>query len=100
MEPLAFYISLGGALFALGTLGMIIRQNAIVLLMCIELMLNGAALTLVAFSRHFHDVDAQVCVFFVFAVAAAEAAVGLAIVLALFRSYRTLAVNSADTLKG
>ena len=95
-----FYMLLGGALFSLGAFGVLLRKNAIVILMCVELMLNGVNLTLVALSRQFSDTGAQVAVFFVMAVAAAEAAVGLAIVLAVFRNFRSVQVADIHDLQG
>lgn len=100
MEVVTFYLVLGAMLFSLGTLGVLIRKNAIVMFMCIELMLNGVNLTFVALARHMGGLEAQVFVFFVFAVAAAEAAVGLAIILAVFRNYRSIEVDNASRLAG
>ena len=90
------------ALFALGTLGVFLRRNVITVLMCIELMLNGVNLAFVAFSRGSASgsLDGQVLVFFVMVVAAAEAAVGLAIVIALHRTKDTLDVDAFDLMKG
>lgn len=87
-------------LFALGTLGVFLRRNVITVLMSIELMLNGANLAFVAFSRALGTLDGQVLVFFVMVVAAAEAAVGLAIVIALHRHKDTLDVDAFSVLKG
>jgi NADH-quinone oxidoreductase subunit K len=87
-------------LFALGTLGVFLRRNVITVLMCIELMLNGANLAFVAFSRAAGTLDGQVLVFFVLVVAAAEAAVGLGIVIALNRHKDTLDVDAFSLLKG
>lgn len=95
MSEINFYIMLSGLLFTLGTLGVIIRKNAIVIFMCIELMLNAVNILLVVVSKHFNSVDGQIYVFFIMAVAAAEAAVGLAIILAVFRNYYS--INSEDT---
>lgn len=88
------------ALFAIGTLGVFLRRNVITVLMCIELMLNGVNLAFVAFSRAAGTLDGQVLVFFVMVVAAAEAAVGLAIVIALQRHRDTLDVDAFHVLKG
>jgi len=88
------------ALFALGTLGVFLRKNVITVLMSIELMLNGANLAFVAFSRAAGTLDGQVLVFFVMVVAAAEAAVGLAIMLALFRHNQTLDLQDINLLHG
>jgi NADH-quinone oxidoreductase subunit K len=87
-------------LFALGTLGVFLRRNVITVLMCVELMLNGVNLAFVAFSRSAGTLDAQVLVFFVIVVAAAEAAVGLAIVIALHRHRDTLDVDAFNLMKG
>jgi NADH-quinone oxidoreductase subunit K len=87
-------------LFALGTLGVFLRRNVITVLMSIELMLNGANLAFVAFSRAAGTLDGQVLVFFVMVVAAAEAAVGLAIVIALHRHKDTLDVDAFSVMKG
>ena len=87
-------------LFALGTLGVFLRRNVISVLMCIELMLNGVNLAFVAFSRAAGSLDGQVLVFFVMVVAAAEAAVGLAIVIALHRQRDTLDIDAFHLLKG
>ena len=88
------------ALFAIGTLGVFLRRNVITVLMCIELMLNGVNLAFVAFSRAAGTLDGQVLVFFVMVVAAAEAAVGLAIVIALQRHRDTLDLDAFHVLKG
>jgi NADH-quinone oxidoreductase subunit K len=88
------------ALFAIGALGVFLRRNVITVLMCIELMLNGANLAFVAFSRAAGTLDGQVLVFFVMVVAAAEAAVGLAIVIALHRHKDTLDVDAFNVMKG
>jgi NADH-quinone oxidoreductase subunit K len=87
------------ALFAVGVVGVFLRRNVITVLMCIELMLNAANLAFVAFSRHWGTLDGQVLVFFVLTVAAAEAAVGLAIVIALTRHKDTLDVDAFDLMK-
>ncbi len=87
---LEWYLSLSAALFTIGALGVLLRRNAIVAFMSIELMLNAVNITLVAFSRSMGDAAGQMLVFFVMAVAAAEAAVGLAIVIALFRQKETV----------
>ena len=88
------------ALFAIGALGVFLRRNVITVLMCIELMLNGANLAFVAFSRAAGTLDGQVLVFFVMVVAAAEASVGLAIVIALHRHKDTLDVDAFNVMKG
>ena len=93
------YLALGALLFTIGVAGVLIRRNAIVVFMCIELMLNSVNLTLVAFSASLGDATGQVLVFFVMAVAAAEAAVGLAIVIALFRNKQTVNLDEVNILK-
>ncbi|MGH7541151.1 MAG: NADH-quinone oxidoreductase subunit NuoK [Gemmatimonadota bacterium] len=85
-------------LFTIGVVGVLVRRNAIVVFMCVELMLNAVNLTLVTFSR-LHGIEGQVLVFFVIAVAAAEAAVGLAIIIAIFRHYGVLDVDRFHLLK-
>ena len=92
-------LALSALLFAIGVLGVLVRRNAIVVFMCIELMLNAVNLSFVAFSR-IHGIDGQVMVFFVMTVAAAEAAVGLAIILAVFRHLRTVDLASVNLLQG
>ena len=82
-------LALSAILFVVGTVGVLIRRNAIVMFMCIELMLNAANISLVAFSQ-LHGIEGQIFVFFVMAVAAAEAAVGLAIIIAIFRHYQVV----------
>jgi NADH-quinone oxidoreductase subunit K len=85
-------------LFAIGVAGVVLRRNAIIVFMCVELMLNAVNLSLVAFSR-VHGIDGQVLVFFVMAVAAAEAAVGLAIIIAIFRHYEVVDLDRFDLLR-
>ena len=92
--PIGYYIALSIVLFAIGAIGVLVRRNAIVIFMSIELMLNAANLAFVAFARQQQAIDGQVIVFFVMTVAAAEAAVGLAIIIAVFRHRQT--VNADD----
>ena len=99
MIPLSWYLALSAVLFTIGVIGVIIQRNVIVLFMCVELMLNAVNLTLVAFSRYQGNVTGQLFVFIVMTVAAAEAAVGLAIIISLFRNRETLNVDEADLLK-
>jgi NADH-quinone oxidoreductase subunit K len=94
--PIAYYVALSVVLFSIGAIGVLLRRNAIVIFMCIELMLNAANLAFVAFARQQMSVDGQVIVFFVMTVAAAEAAVGLAIIIAVFRHRQTI---NADDLR-
>ena len=94
------YLILGAALFAIGMYGMIARRNLLVILMSVELMLNAVNLTLVAYSRHSGNLDGQVFFLIVMAVAAAEVAVGLSIVIALFRTKRTVDAADVNSLQG
>ena len=93
------YMSVAAILFAMGTYGVLTRRNAIVIFMCIELMLNSVNLTFVALSRHLQSMDGQIFVFFVMTVAAAEAAVGLAIIIMIYRTRRTVTVEDVDLLQ-
>lgn len=93
------YLVLSAALFTIGAVGVLIRRNAIVVFMCVELMLNAANLTLVTFSRIHGNLDGQIMAFFVMVVAAAEVVVGLAIIMAIFRTRRSASVDDANLLK-
>jgi NADH-quinone oxidoreductase subunit K len=93
------YIVLSGVLFALGFFGVLLRKNTLVIFMSLELMLIASTLALVAFSRFNHTLDGAVFVFFILTVAAAEVAVGLAIIVALFRQRRTIQVDELNALK-
>lgn len=97
---LSWYLSLSAVLFTIGVLGVLLRRNAIIVFLSIELMLNAVNLTLVALSQSFGNVDGQILVFFVISVAAAEAAVGLAIVIALFRNKETVFVDEVNLFRG
>ncbi len=99
MIPISHTLSLGAALFIIGSVGVLSRRNAIIILMSIELMLNGVNVTLVAFSQRLADLGGQMFALFVIAVAAAEAAVGLAIIIALFRNKATVNVDEINLLK-
>ena len=100
MEPqLSWYLALSAVLFTIGMTGVIIKRNIIAMFMCIELMLNAVNLTFVAFASFFQDVTGQLFVCIVMAVAAAEAAVGLGIIIAIFRNRETLDVDDASVLK-
>jgi NADH-quinone oxidoreductase subunit K len=100
MEPhLSWYLALSALLFTIRVLGVIIKRNVIAMFMCIELMLNAVNLTFVAFASFFQDVTGQLFVFIVMTVAAAEAAVGLGIIIALFRNRESLDVDDASILK-
>ncbi|MDL1894463.1 NADH-quinone oxidoreductase subunit NuoK [Sphingobacteriales bacterium CHB3] len=96
---LHMYLGLSAMLFCIGVAGVLTRRNVIVVFMCIELMLNSVNLSLAAFSSQLGDPTGQVLVFLVMAVAAAEAAVGLAIVIALFRNKQTVNINDINILK-
>ena len=94
-----YYLVLASILFTIGAAGVLIRRNAIVLFMCIELMLNAVNLTLVTFSRINGSLSGQIMAFFVMVVAAAEVVVGLSIIMAIFRTRRTTSVDDANLLK-
>ena len=101
MIGLTHFLLLGGILFSIAVAGVFLnRRNVILLLMCIELMLLAVNFNFVAFSRHLGNLDGQVFVFFILTVAAAEAAVGLAILVVLFRERRSINVEDLDTMKG
>ncbi len=99
MAPLSFYFILSAVLFTIGVIGVLTRRNAIIIFMCVELMLNAVNLTFVALSR-VYGLAGQVFVVFVMTVAAAEAAVGLAIVIAVFRHYGTVDLDRINLLRG
>jgi NADH-quinone oxidoreductase subunit K len=94
------YLWLSAFMFTVGVVGVLVRRNAILIFMCIELMLNAVNLSLVAFSHFLVDIQGQMMVFFVMTVAAAEAAVGLAIVISLFRNRQTINMDEINLLKG
>ena len=98
--PVEHYLALSAILFAIGAVGVLVRRNVIVVFMAIELMLNAVNLTFVALARHLGSMDGQVIVFFVMTVAAAEAAVGLAIILANYAQHRTLNADEISALRG
>ena len=97
--PLGWYLGLSAVLFAIGVLGVLVRRNVIVIFMAIELMLNAVNLSFVTLARSLGSIDGQVIVFFVMAVAAAEAAVGLAIILAVFRNRETVNADELVSLR-
>ena len=99
MVPLNYYLVLSAVVFAIGVIGVLIRRNLIVVLMSIELMLNAVNLTFIAFSRYLGSADGQVAVLFVMAVAAAEAAVGLAIIVTIFRLRRRLSMDDLSLMR-
>lgn len=97
--PIDYYIWLASILFSIGVLGVLFRRNAIVIFMCIELMLNAVNILMVAFSMYRQDTSGQVFVFFIMAVAAAEVAVGLAILVMMYRNTGTTDINVLNKLK-
>jgi NADH-quinone oxidoreductase subunit K len=94
------YIALSAILFSIGALGVLLRRNAIIIFMSIEMMLNAANLLFVAFARHLQDLDGQVLVFFVITVAAAEVAVGLALIVTIFRTKQSINIDEINLMKG
>jgi NADH-quinone oxidoreductase subunit K len=99
MVPVAWYLALAAALFAIGAVGVMIKRNALIVMMCLELMMNAANLTFLAFARQRADVGGHAIAFFVIAVAACEAAVGLAIVIAVFRTRGDVELEQARVLR-
>ncbi len=99
MVPVNYYLALAACLFCIGLAGVVVKRNMLVVFMCVELMLNSANLTFLAFSRQSGNLTGHAIAFFVMAVAAAEAAVGLAIVIAVFRTRGTLNVDEVTALK-
>ncbi len=98
--PLDYYLILSAILFTIGVVGVLIKRNPIVIFMCVELMLNAVNLTFVAFSRYRNDLGGQMMVIFVMAVAAAEVAVGLGILVSIFRNRTSINVDEIDLMKG
>ncbi len=98
--PVAYYLTISAVLFTLGMLGVLLRRNALVIFMSIELMLNSVNLTFVAFARRLAAIEGQVAVFFVIVIAAVEVVVGLAIIIAIFRSRETVDIDDVDLLRG
>ncbi len=94
-----YYLTLSGILFTIGVAGVLIKRNPIVIFMCIELMLNAVNLSFIALGRHFGHVNGQMIVIFVMAVAAAEVAIGLGIIVALFRTRETINIDEVNLLK-
>lgn len=99
MLSLNSYLILSAILFAIGTIGVLTRRNAIVIFMCVELMLNAVNLTFIAFSKYLGNLDGQIFVFFVMTVAAAEAAVGLALMIAFFKNRESIDVEDMNMMK-
>jgi NADH-quinone oxidoreductase subunit K len=100
MVPETYYIVLSALLFTIGALGVLIRRNALIIFMSVELMLNSANLAFVAFANTYHQLNGQIIVFFVIAVAAAEVAVGLALIVAIFKTKHSIDVDQMSSLKG
>ena len=99
MLALENYLILSAILFSIGTVGVLIRRNAIVIFMCVEMMLNAVNLTLIAFSKYLGNIDGQVFVFFIMTVAAAEAAVGLALMIAFYKNRESIDVEDLNVMK-
>lgn len=99
MIGIDWYLALSAVLFTIGLIGVLIRKNAIVIFMCVELMLNAVNLTLISFSAYHGDVTGQILVFFSLAVAAAEAVIGLAIILAIFRNNISVDITKVNLLR-
>ncbi len=99
MVPLSHYLILSATLFSIGVLGVLIRRNAIVVFMCVEIMLNAVNISLIAFDRYLNQHDGQIFSFMVICVAAAEVSVGLAIVIALFRNKETVNLDEINLMK-
>jgi NADH-quinone oxidoreductase subunit K len=100
MIPVTYYIALSAVLFTIGALGVLIRRNALIIFMSVELMLNAANLLFVAFASINNLLDGQIFVFFIMTVAAAEVAVGLALIVAIFRTKKSIDVDQVNMLKG
>lgn len=98
--PISYYLALSAILFTIGVLGVLIRRNAIIIFMSIELMLNASNLLFVAFARMYSSLDGQIFVFFVMTVAAAEVAVGLALIVAVFQSRKNINIDNISDLRG
>ena len=99
MIPLEYYLFVSAIMFSIGTIGVLTRRNAIVIFMCVEMMLNAVNLTFVAFSRYLGNIDGQVFVFFIMTVAAAEAAVGLALMIAFYNNRESIDVEDVNVMK-
>ena len=100
MLPIEYFITLSAILFTIGAVGVLISRNAIIIFMSIELMLNSANLAFVTYARYYQSLEGQIFVFFVMAVAAAEVAVGLALIVAIFQSKKSINVDEINSLKG
>ncbi|NMC12600.1 MAG: NADH-quinone oxidoreductase subunit NuoK [Chloroflexi bacterium] len=100
MLPVSYFIGLAAVLFAIGTLGVLIRRNAIIIFMSVELMLNAGNLAFVSFARAFGLLDGQIFVFFIMAMAAAEVAVGLALIVDIFHTKQSIDIDQMNSMKG
>jgi NADH-quinone oxidoreductase subunit K len=100
MVPVGYYIGLSAVLFTIGALGVLVRRNPLVIFMSVELMLNAANLALVAFTRVYGVLEGQIFVFFIMTVAAAEVAVGLALIVTIFRTKHSINIDEMNSLKG
>ncbi len=100
MVPISYYVALSAVLFTIGALGVLTRRNAIIIFMSIELMLNAANLLFVACARTYEALRGQIFVFFVMTVAAAEVAVGLALIVAVYRTKKSISIDEISSLKG
>ncbi len=98
--PIQYFLGLSVLMFVIGIVGVLVRRNAIVIFMCLELMFNAANLAFVAFASYYNALEGQLFVFFVIAVAAAEVAVGLALMVAIFRAKHSIDVDQMSSLKG
>jgi NADH-quinone oxidoreductase subunit K len=100
MVPISYYVALSAVLFTIGALGVLTRRNAIIIFMSIELMLNAGNLLFVAFAHTYEALSGQIFVFFVISVAAAEVAVGLALIVAVYRTKKSISIDEISSLKG
>ncbi len=100
MIPVTYYLALSAILFVIGVLGVLVRRNSLVMFMSLELMFNAGNLAFVTFARMYGDLSGQLVVFFVMTVAAAEVAIGLALIVAIFRSRRSIDLDEMNSLKG
>lgn len=100
MVPISYYLALAVIMFVIGIIGVLIRRNALVVFMSLELMFNAANLVFVSFSRQYGALNGQISVFFVMTVAAAEVAVGLALMVAIFRTKKTIDIDQMNSMKG
>lgn len=98
--PLSWYLVLSAILFVIGTVGVLLRRNLIVMFMCVEIMLSAVNLSFIAFSRYYHDVTGHIFAFMVIAVAAAEAGIGLALIINVFRHRQNIDVDEMNLMKG